>query len=146
MGKRRTAREFALQLLYQHEIRGEPAEVLLAEFWAARPKIHADIRTFTEDLVRGTLAHLPVIDAALTELCRNWKLSRLSLVDKNILRFAAYEIGFREDVPEKVTVDEAVEVAKRFGGDDSGAFVNGILDALLRNRERYFETPPAPRP
>ena len=145
MGKRRTAREFALQLLYQHAVRGEDAEALLAEFWAARPKIHADIRAFTEDLVRGTLAHLPAIDAALADLCRNWRLERLSLVDKSILRFAAYEIGFREDVPEKVTVDEAVEVAKRFGGEDSGAFVNGILDALIRNRERYFEAPPAPR-
>lgn len=146
MGKRRKSRELTLQLLYQYEIRKEPAEQILKEFWEQRNKIHLDIRSFSESIFTETLEHLEKIDGVISELSRNWKITRLSLVDKNILRFAIYEICFRDDIPEKVTVDEAIEVAKRFSGEDSGGFINGILDSLLQNKDAYMEklsaTPP----
>jgi N utilization substance protein B len=146
MGKRRKSRELTLQLLYQYEIRKEPPDQMLKEFWGIRKKIHPDIRSFSDSIFMETLEHLEKIDEVITELLLNWKLSRLSLVDKNILRFAICEICFRDDIPEKVTVDEAIEVAKRFGGEDSSGFINGILDRLLQDKETFMEklsaTPP----
>jgi N utilization substance protein B len=139
MGKRRKSRELTLQLLYQYEIRKEPPEKLLKQFWEEKSKIHKDIRAFAEEIFRGTLEQAGNIDKVISELSRHWKLSRLSIVDKNILRFAIYEICFRDDIPPKVTVDEAIEISRRFSGDDAGSFINGILDNFLKDREKYLE-------
>jgi len=137
MGKRRKSRELLLQLLYQYEIRRESPGKILQEFWTTREKVHPDIRSFTDSLFRGTVKHQEELDSAISDLARNWKLSRLSIVDKNILRFAIFEIAFRDDIPEKVSIDEAIEVAKRYSSDEAGAFINGILDNLIRNRETF---------
>lgn len=146
MGRRRRSRELALQLLYQYEIRREPPETLLQQFWQERPRTDAEIRSYAEALFTGTVAHLGAMDEVISELSLNWKLSRLSLIDKNILRFAIYEIFFREDIPEKVSLDEAIEISRRFSGDDAGAFINGILDSVLKDKQRYADkfsaTPP----
>ncbi len=146
MGKRRKSRELTLQLLYQYEIRKEPPEKLLKQFWEEKSKLNKDIRAFSEEIFMGTLEHVEKIDQVISELSLHWKLSRLSLVDKNILRFAIYEICFRDDIPPKVTVDEAIEVSRKYSGDDAGSFINGILDNLLKDKELYLEkiseTPP----
>ncbi|MEK6776730.1 MAG: transcription antitermination factor NusB [bacterium] len=138
MGKRRKSRVLTLQLLYQYEIRKEPPRKLLREFWKERKGLDKDIRSFAESIFIGTVEQIEKIDELISELSLNWKLSRISMIDKNILRSAIYEICFREDIPQKVTVDEAIELAKQYSGDDAGSFINGILDSLLKDRERYM--------
>ncbi len=139
MGKRRKSRALTLQLLYQYEIRKEPPRKLLRELWKEQKSLDKDIRSYTEAIFIGTVEQIEKIDELISELSLNWKLSRISLIDKNILRFAIYEICFRDDIPEKVAVDEAIELAKQYSGDDAGSFINGILDSLLKDRERYME-------
>jgi N utilization substance protein B len=129
-GKRHRAREFALSFLYQaefHPVGG--IEDRLRAFWEEHP-VSAEVRSFAEELVRGTLAHRTSIDDLLSPLIEHWILSRLALVDLCILRLAAFELLFHPQTPSKVVIDEAIELAKAFGGKDSGAFVNGVLDKM----------------
>lgn len=135
MGKRRKSRILALQLLYQYEIRKEPSAEILKEFFGERKKLHPDILDYAGSIFTETLHHLERIDGTIEELALHWKINRLALVDKCILRVAICEILFRDDIPDKVAVDEAIEVAKQYGGEDSGAFVNGLLDRLIRKQE-----------
>jgi len=135
MGKRRKSRILALQLLYQHEIRKDPSAELLEEFCREHKKLHPDILDYAGSIFTEILHHLERIDGTIAELALHWKINRLSLVDKSILRIAICEILFRDDIPDKVAIDEAIELAKQYGGDDSGAFVNGLLDRLIRRRE-----------
>jgi len=139
MGKRRKSRALTLQLLYQYEIRKEPPRKLLKEFWKGQKSLDKDIRSFAESIFIGTVEQIEKIDLLISELSLHWKLSRISMVDKNILRLAIYEICFREDIPEKVTIDEAIELARQYSGDDAGSFINGILDKVLKEKERYME-------
>ncbi|PIV82494.1 MAG: transcription antitermination factor NusB, partial [Nitrospirae bacterium CG17_big_fil_post_rev_8_21_14_2_50_50_9] len=136
MGKRRKSRALTLQLLYQYEIRKEPPMELLKEFWKGQKSLDKDIRSFAESIFIGTVEQIEKIDLLISELSLHWKLSRISMVDKNILRLAIYEICFREDIPEKVTIDEAIELARQYSGDDAGSFINGILDKVLKEKER----------
>jgi len=135
VGARRKARELALQMLYQHELTGDPAAVIEAGFeeWkGAAP----DVRRFASELVEGTLARLGEIDRELGRQTANWRLDRLAAVDRNILRLALYELMDRPETPAAVVIDEAIEIAKRFGSEDSGRFVNGVLDGFVKRRER----------
>ncbi len=138
MGKRHRARELALSCLYQLEFHPQEAfEDRLQAFWAEHPLIGPDVRSFAAELIRGTTAQRTSIDAHLSSHVEHWILSRLALVDLCILRIAAYELLFYEQTPPKVAIDEAIELAKAFGGKDSGAFVNGVLDkihALAKDR------------
>jgi len=123
--KRRIAREKALQALYQIDISGtEPAEAI--EFVLEDQK--ADL--FLQNLVEGTLKNLQEIDQEISKYLENWSIDRLSKVDVNILRLAIYEMKFSIDVPENVAINEAIEVAKKFGDDKSGKFINGILSKV----------------
>jgi N utilization substance protein B len=126
-------------MLYQHEIRKEPPEQILQEFWEEHGRVHKDIRGYADRLYAGTVEHMANIDNVISELSHNWKISRLSIVDKCILRFAIYEIYFRDDVPVKAAINEAIEVAKRYSGDESGGFINGLLDTIANNKEFYLE-------
>ena len=131
MGSRRKAREFALQMLYQVEASGTPMDEVAASFWeshAAAP----DVRAFADRLARGTSGSLGEIDAILRENLENWRLERLAIVDRNILRLAVYEFLHETETPPIVVIDEAIEVARRFGGEDSSQFANGILDAVRK--------------
>lgn len=153
MRMRRIAREKALQFLFQHEV--NPMEALGAEleaFWADQframreergesplpedqpaPPPTADeagIRTFADGLIQGTLAHQRDIDAELSRVMINWSLHRLAAVDRNILRMAVYELRHRDDIPPVVTINEAIDIARKFSTADSGKFVNGILDRI----------------
>jgi N utilization substance protein B len=130
--KRRRAREYALQILYQQDITGEPVtEEVLRQFWQAHPE-PKDLRDFTEDLVRGTNEHIQEIDSLIAEAAQHWRLERMSTIDRNILRFATYELLCRDDIPAAVTINEAVEVTKKYSDKDSPSFVNGVLDRIRR--------------
>ncbi|MFH0800332.1 MAG: transcription antitermination factor NusB [Pseudomonadota bacterium] len=129
MGTRRQARECALQMLYQLDMSASSTDEAIAHFWEANPA-GEDVRLFANELVKGVASNVEGIDSLLAAHSTNWKLSRMAAVDKNILRMAAFEITRRTDIPPKVTINEAVEIAKKFGTADSGAFVNGILDNI----------------
>ena len=131
MGLRRKARQFAVQFLYGLDLNREEREESLRSFWNANRTSPA-IREFAAELINGTLDHLDTIDQKIEEHSRNWKMGRIALVDKNILRIAVYELIFREDIPAAVSIDEAVEIARYFGTPDSGRFVNGILDNIQK--------------
>jgi len=130
--KRRKAREHALQILFQLDIRKEkPTATALKHFWAEYEP-DEEVRNFAEEIVKGTFKHLTKINEHIHQCAKNWSLDRMSVVDRNVLRMAVYEILYRMDIPTSVTINEAIEIAKKFGTDDSGAFVNGILDSVAR--------------
>lgn len=130
--KRRKSREFALQILFQLDIRKEnPTATVLKRFWAEND-VDDEIRSFTEEIVKGTYKHLTRINEQIHVCAKNWSLDRMAAVDRNVLRIAVYEILYRIDIPSSVTINEAIEIAKKFGTDDSGSFVNGILDSVAR--------------
>lgn len=137
MGNRRKARECALQLLYDLEfngmLEGADAERAIEDYWGAFPdngKINDDVRGFAEALVQGVRGHDQQIDGYIQKASTNWKIERMALVDRNILRIATYELKHMTDIPPKVSLNEAIEIAKRYGSQDSGSFINGILDRI----------------
>ncbi|MBM4123973.1 MAG: transcription antitermination factor NusB [Nitrospira sp.] len=134
MGIRREARERALQILFQWDIHGKAGD-WLQDFWAQHPTAEP-VKTFTEQLVEGVRTHKAEIDKLIGVHATNWKVSRMPIVDRNILRAALYELLFLADVPAKVTVNEAIELAKRFADDETKKFVNGILDQVLKSDPR----------
>lgn len=129
MGSRHQSRERALQILFQYDIHGKPG-VWLDEFWR---QCHAseDVKTFAERLVGGVLEHKKDLDSLIGKYATNWKVSRMQILDRNILRLGAYELLYLDEVPAKVSVDEAIELAKDFGDEEAAKFVNGILDKVL---------------
>ncbi|HKE62132.1 MAG TPA: transcription antitermination factor NusB [Nitrospira sp.] len=129
MGSRHQSRERALQILFQYDIHGKPG-VWLEEFWK-QCKSADEVKVFTERLVAGVLEHKRELDTLIGKYATNWKISRMQVVDRNILRLGAYELLWLDDVPAKVTVNEAIELAKDFGDDEAAKFVNGILDKVL---------------
>jgi N utilization substance protein B len=154
MGKRREARERAVQFLFQHDL--NPPENLdgaLNEFWDTQRAAaiagekgpatwgqpvelppptagEAEVRLFADPLIRGTLEHRDAIDEHIKKHAQNWDFHRIAAVDRNIMRLAIYEMLFREDIPPIVSINEAVDIAKKFSTQDSGKFVNGILDKI----------------
>jgi transcription antitermination protein NusB len=129
MGSRHHARERALQILFQYDIHGR-AGLWLDVFWQENEATD-EVRAFAERLVSGVLEKKKELDAVIGKYATNWKISRMPIVDRNILRAGAYELLWMDDVPAKVTVNEAIELAKSFGDDDASKFVNGILDQIL---------------
>ena len=129
MSIRRRAREIALQVLYQLDIRpGEPMEALDLYFENFRPSEKA--REFCQRLIDGVCQNREKIDRLLEENAENWTLKRMAVVDRNILRVATFELLHCPDIPFKASLNEAIELAKKFGTDDSSAFINGILDRI----------------
>jgi N utilization substance protein B len=134
MGSRHLSRERALQILFQYDIHGKPG-VWLNEFWN-QYKAAEDVKAFAEQLVNGVLEHKKDLDALIGRYATNWKVSRMQIVDRNILRLGAYELLWLDKVPAKVTVNEAIELAKDFGDEEAAKFVNGILDKVLATEAR----------
>jgi N utilization substance protein B len=154
MGKRREARERAVQFLFQHDL--NPPENLdraLNEFWDTQRAAaiagekgpatwgqpvelppptaeEAEMRLFADPLIRGAVEHRDAIDEHIKKHAKNWEFHRIATVDRNIMRLAIYEMLFREDIPPIVSINEAVDIAKKFSTQDSGKFVNGILDKV----------------
>lgn len=129
MGVRREGRELALQALYSLDLNPTNSKVMLQQFWENFQE-SAAIREFAGELVEGVLANREVIQKRIKSQSKNWSLSRMAKVDLNILRIGVYELLFRSDIPKNVTINEAIEVAKKFGTEDSPAFINGILDEI----------------
>ncbi|MSU31606.1 MAG: transcription antitermination factor NusB [Pedosphaera sp.] len=153
MRKRREARERAIQFLFQHDMNPlENVELALSQFWEGQrmnaymesqgptwgeqvqlpPADAEDAATqlFGDALIRGVLSHLEAVDAAIMKHAKNWDLRRMAVVDRNVMRLAVYEMLYRDDIPPVVSINEAVDVAKKFSTADSGKFVNGILDKV----------------
>ncbi len=132
MMKRRKAREYALQFLFQLDFLDKKIDRKdFEEFWSEK-KEGKEIKEFTEGLVTGTLENLNEIDQMIERVTDNWLLKRMAAVDRNILRFAAYEIIFKKDIPSAVTINEAIEIAKKYSSTEAASFLNGVLDRLAK--------------
>jgi len=129
MGRRTKARECAFQILYQWQISGEPMDDVLRSFWRIRSGT-AQMQAMAERLALGARACVERLDEAIAASAANWRLDRIAPVDRTILRLGTYELIAERETPHAVVLDEAVELAKRFGEADSPAFVNGVLDAI----------------
>jgi transcription antitermination protein NusB len=137
---RRRGRECALQVLYQMDVGKdldtEPGrariEEILRAFWQSFEEVDEEERVFAERLVRGVVSDLTALDQAIANVSQNWRVARMGKVDRNLIRLAAYEILRCPDIPRVASINEAVEIAKRFSGHESAAFVNGVLDQIGR--------------
>jgi N utilization substance protein B len=129
VGSRRLGRERALQALYALDLNQMDAARFLETFWENNPSLE-DVRSFAGQLIEGVLSHRADLDALISSKAQHWALSRMALVDLNLIRLATFELLYRNDIPKKVIINEAVEIAKKFGSEDSAAFVNGILDEI----------------
>ena len=131
MGIRREARELALQMMYALDSNSSIGlRETLQIFREEQSEIPGRVREFAEALVRGVQAQSETIDEAIRACSKNWSLTRMPRVDLNVMRLAVYELMFRADIPKKVTINEAIEIVRRFGDKESPAFVNGILDEI----------------
>jgi N utilization substance protein B len=139
MSRRSRAREVALQLLFQHDHNPGVDRAAVDRF--VHDRLHdRELEPFCLSLYDGVLAHLEEIDQQISRAAENWRLPRMATVDRNVLRLGAYELQFAPDTPHGVTLDEAIELARRYGSADSPAFVNGVLDRLRQNPTPAAET------
>lgn len=135
MRKRTQARIFALQVLYQVDITGDDPNIALDNFWQSmEDSVEEQVREFTGELVRGTIDNLEAIDKQISDYAANWHIKRMAVIDRNVLRLSCYELLFRSDIPPKVSINEAVDLAKKYSGPEAGKFVNGILDKIKSER------------
>lgn len=141
MGKRRQARELALEALYRFEIASDEAGSILEDIFSRG--CEEDVKSYTERLARETISHLKEIDEIISGVVEHWAFSRIAVLDKNILRFAICELLYFEDVPPRVTIDEAIEIAKKYSTPDSGRFVNGVLDKVAKEKGTRITRKPA---
>lgn len=135
MGARRKSRETALQILCLMDASGVDAEQGIALFWSNLGQ-DDEGREFADELVRGCGTHLADIDALIRSVSKHWRLERMARVDRNIIRLGTHELCHRGDIPARVTLNEAIEVAKRFGDEQSPAFVNGVLDRIAAEAKK----------
>jgi N utilization substance protein B len=140
MGKRTKARECAFQMLYQWDMTREPMDRVVEAFWRVRSTTD-ETRARAESLALGAQQAVEELDAAIAPAATNWRFERIAAVDRNILRLGTYELMHEPKTPPAVVLDEAVEMAKRFGEADSASFVNGVLDAILRRLRGKDERP-----
>lgn len=134
---RHTARQRALQALYQIDVaQAEPAQALQAAFSAEDEKLDAKTQEFARALVDGVVSHLADLDALIQKHSLNWRVERMAKIDRNVLRLAAFELRFSNDTPGRVVLNEAVELAKSFGTEESSAFINAILDKVAQELGR----------
>lgn len=136
MRKRTLAREFAIQILYQMDMTHDNCEVSLGNFWATRLEEHIEeeVKNFTNLLVNGVFDNLAAIDKIIAQFATNWQLKRMAVVDRNVLRMGCFELTFRNDIPPKVSINEAVDLAKKYSGQEAGKFVNGVLDKIKKEK------------
>jgi N utilization substance protein B len=141
MGKRREGREVTLQLLFHWDLNAQQSLSVteLDLFWEFRPTVPG-VRAFATNLLNGVVACQATIDEKITKYTANYELKRISAVDRNILRMAIYEMLYAEDVPPIVAINEAIDIAKKFGTEESGKFVNGVLDRVKLDLNRPLRT------
>jgi N utilization substance protein B len=131
MGYRRKARECALQMLFQVDMTGEDERKVRDRYWQENPA-PAAVKDYADRIVAGTGAERDAIDRRIQAVTANWRIERMALVDRNLLRLAVYEFLHEPQTPKKVVINEAIEIAKKFSSEDAVQFVNGVLDAVLR--------------
>ena len=136
MGARRSGREAALQMLFQLEGSGVSADQAIDLFWRTYEDADPEGKAYADTIIRGVADNLDGIDKKIAAASQNWRLERMSRVDRNLLRLGSWELMFRSDVPRAVILDEAVELAKSFGTDESSGFVNGVLDRIANDLGR----------
>lgn len=149
MGQRRKSREIALQMLYQMEMTGHTPHMVIDLYFELtsgdeekNPDLAEAVRPFAEQLLNGVYAHRDELDKMIVTASENWRLERMSIVDRNVIRIALFEMLYCPEIPPKVSINEAIDLGKTFGSPDSGAFINGILDHLLPEINRIRETQP----
>lgn len=145
MSMRRQSREWAVQFLFQRDFNPGELEGALAYFWREK-KCEPAQRDFAEQLIRGTLEHLPEIDVLISGYAEHWDMKRMHAVDRNVMRLALYEMLYRFDIPPVVSINEAVDIAKNFSSLESGRFVNGVLDRARKDIGRPGREALAERP
>lgn len=131
MSKRRHARESALQILFQLEFNSDRPDAAIDKFWENHISDKKEL-DYCGFLVQGVTAHQEEIDSKIQAHSRNWRIERMDIVDRNILRLAAFELIYEKDLAAAIIINEAVEIAKKFGGEGSGIFINGVLDSLRK--------------
>ena len=132
MGSRRKARECALQILFQLEFSPDRLEEILQDYWSTQP-VKAEIKEYATWLVEGIRQHRAEIDQTIEKASEHWRLDRMAMVDRNILRMAVFELIFEKTLPPPVIIDEAIEVARKYSGQEAAIFVNGILDGIYKS-------------
>jgi N utilization substance protein B len=147
MGQRRRSREIALQILYRIDVTESPPDEAISLHYELvtlgedhEVQASPSVRPFAELLVRGVYLHRAEIDQIIVSASEHWRLDRISLVDRNILRIALFEMLHCPDVPPKVSINEAIDIGKKFGNEDSGAFINGVLDHILGKLQKAGQT------
>ena len=136
MRNRTKARECALKILYAVDIRKEHHGAVSRVFWENHPTIKGEVREFSDFLIEGTSKNKDSIDSLISKYATNWQIKRMPPIDRNILRLATFELLFDEEIPPKVSINEAIEMAKRYGDKDSGKFVNGVLDKINKSERK----------
>ena len=129
MGTRRQARELAMQALFYMDMQNDLSLQTL-EYFCENFRPPKKTQPFFLALVKGVLETRPQVDGIIERFSKNWKIRRMSCVDRNVMRVAVYELAFCDDIPPKVTINEAVDIGKKFGSEESGAFINGIMDSI----------------
>ena len=137
MGHRHKAREYALQALYMYETVHSSMEELSSLKWLNK-EIPDDIKNFAVSMINGSIKKIKSIDNLIKRHSRNWKFERINAIDKSILRLSIYTLLFHRDIPEAVVINEGVELGKRYGGEASAQFINGILDAIKEEELKKF--------
>ena len=140
MRRRTRAREIALQLLYQVDIRREELDSIIGDFLENQlcdmDESDLSIKEFAATLAKGAIENIKIIDSTISSYAQNWQLERMAVIDRNIMRMACYELLYVDDIPPKVSINEAVDLAKKYGDTESGKFVNGILDKIKKNQAK----------
>ena len=132
MGRRRKAREETLRILFRLEFENTQLEKTLIQYWENR-KASEEIKEYSTWLVKGIISHQDKIDNIIQRVSEHWRISRMALIDRNILRMAVFELLNEENIAPAIVINEAIEIAKKYSGDKAATFVNGILDAIRKN-------------
>ena len=147
MGSRRKGRELVLTLLYRTEFssdknikRAVENIVKLGQVGLDAERYGSDIADFAEDLFKGIIGNIEIIDKLLEKYLEHWEIDRVAVIDKSIMKMAIYEILFRDDIPDVVSINEAVELAKKYSTENSGGFVNGILDRIRKDKREILKS------
>jgi len=140
MGKRRKARESTLQILFQLEFNDSELENLFKSFWQKK-KAAKEIKDYSRWLVQGIVSHRERIDRLIQSVSENWRIDRMALVDRNVLRIAVFELLYEERIAPAIIIDEAIEISKKYSSEEAATFVNGILDAARKKIEKMQERP-----
>ncbi len=136
MRRRTEAREYALKMLYAVDITKDGPEDCIKNFWDNHDTVNDQIKKFADYLVMGTCKNKDLIDKLISKYAKNWQIERMATIDRNIIRMATFELLFAEDIPPKVSINEAIEIAKKYGDKDSNKFVNGVLDKINKQESK----------